>query len=50
MIIASTLLVKQHAILDVAAAIPWGLLSYLIIYRVVGRRRDMLPQASPQGE
>ena len=49
-IIASTLLVKQHTILDVAAAIPWGLLSYLIVYRVVGRRRDMLPRLSAQGE
>ena len=49
-IIASTLLVKQHTILDVAAAIPWGMLSYLIVYRVIGRRRNMLPQASPQGE
>ena len=49
-IIASTLLVKQHTILDVAAAIPCGMLSYLIVYRVIGRRRNMLPQTSPQGE
>ena len=49
-IIASTLLVKQHTILDVAAAIPWGLLSYLVVYRVIGRRRNVVPQASPQGE
>ena len=39
-IIASTLLVKQHALLDVLAAIPWGLASYWIVYRVIGRRRD----------
>ena len=42
MIIAATLLVKQHALLDVAAAIPWGLLSYFIVYHVIGRRRDTL--------
>ena len=41
-IIAATLLVKQHALLDVAAAIPWGLLSYFIVYHVIGRRRDTL--------
>ena len=39
-IIASTLLVKQHALLDVLAAIPWGLAAYWIVYRVIGRRRD----------
>lgn len=39
-IIASTLLVKQHALLDVLAAIPWGLLSCWIVYGVIGRRRD----------
>lgn len=39
-IIASTLLVKQHALLDVLAAIPWGLLSYGIVYGVIGRVRD----------
>ncbi len=39
-IIASTLLVKQHALLDVLAAVPWGLLSYGIVYGVIGRFRD----------
>ena len=41
-VLAATLLVKQHALLDVAAAIPWGLLSYFIVYHVIGRRRDTL--------
>ena len=49
-IIAATLLVKQHALLDVAAAIPWGLLSYFIVYRVIGRRRDALPDLRLQRE
>ena len=39
-IIASTLLVKQHALADVLAAIPWGLVSYFIVYCVIGKRRD----------
>ena len=49
-IIAATLLVKQHALLDVAAAIPWGLLSYFIVYHVIGRRRDALPDLRLQRE
>ena len=49
-IIAATLLVKQHALLDVAAAIPWGLLSYFIVYHVIGRRRDTLPDLRLQRE
>lgn len=37
-IIASTLLVKQHALLDVLAAVPWGLLCCWLVYGPVGRR------------
>ena len=49
-IIAATLLVKQHALLDVVASIPWGFASYWIVYHVIGRRRDALLQPSGQTE
>ena len=50
LIIASTLLVKQHTVLDVAAAIPWGLASYRIVYGVIGRRRNARTQLTPREE
>jgi len=31
-IIASTVLIKQHSILDVFVGVPWALVSYLIVY------------------
>ena len=37
---AATLLVKQHALIDVLAAVPWGLASYFIVYGMIGKRRD----------
>lgn len=40
LIIVSTLLVKQHALADVLAAIPWGAVACWIVYGVIGRRRD----------
>ena len=39
-IMAATLLVKQHALIDVLAAVPWGLASYFIVYGMIGKRRD----------
>ena len=39
-IMAATLLVKQHALIDVLAAVPWGLVSYFIVYCMIGKRRD----------
>lgn len=43
-IIVSTLLVKQHALLDVLAAIPWGLLCCRLVYGPAERRRVRQPQ------
>lgn len=48
-IIAATLLVKQHALIDVLAAIPWGLASYWIVFHVIGRRRDARLAAPKRG-
>lgn len=48
-IIVSTLLVKQHALIDVLAAIPWGLASYWIVFRVIGSRRDRRGAAHKDG-
>lgn len=39
-IAASTVLVKQHAFIDLAAGIVWGLAVYIIVYGIIGRRRD----------
>jgi membrane-associated phospholipid phosphatase len=39
-IIASTLLVKQHAFIDILAGLAVGALGYFVIYGVIGRRRD----------
>ena len=39
-IIASTLLVKQHAIIDIFAGLAVGVLGYVVIYVIIGPRRD----------
>ena len=39
-IIASTLLVKQHALIDILAGLVVGALGYVVIYVIIGRRRD----------
>ena len=39
-IIASTLLVKQHAFIDVVAGLVVGAIAYVIIYVIIGGRRD----------
>lgn len=39
-IAASTVLVKQHAFIDLVAGIVWGLAVYAIVYGIIGRRRD----------
>lgn len=41
-IIAATLLVKQHAIIDVAAGLALSAVDYVLIYVLIGRRRDRL--------
>lgn len=40
LVIASTLLIKQHAFIDVAAALPWGALGGFIVYGLIGKKRD----------
>lgn len=40
LIIASTVFVKQHAIIDVFGGIIVGLAAYVLVYVVIGRRRD----------
>ena len=40
LIIASTLFVKQHAFIDVVAALVVGAIAYVIIYVIIGGRRD----------
>ena len=39
-IICSTLFVKQHAFIDVVAALVVGAIAYVIIYVIIGGRRD----------
>ena len=39
-IICSTLFVKQHAFIDVVAALVVGAIAYVIIYTIIGGRRD----------
>ena len=39
-IAASTLLVKQHAFIDLAAALVWGAVVYAIVYVIIGHKRD----------
>ena len=39
-IICSTLFVKQHAFIDVVAGLVVGAIAYVIIYAIIGGRRD----------
>ncbi len=39
-IIASTLLVKQHAVIDILAGAAVGAAGYVLIYVIIGRKRD----------
>lgn len=48
-IIASTVLVKQHAIIDVFAGIGVGLIAYFFVYIVIGGRRDRLMGVKRRG-
>ena len=41
-IAASTLLVKQHAFIDLAAALVWGAVVYVIVYVIIGHKRDKM--------
>ncbi|MDO4811263.1 MAG: phosphatase PAP2 family protein [Eubacteriales bacterium] len=40
LVTASTLLIKQHAFIDIVAALLVGLLGYVVVYILIGRRRD----------
>ena len=42
LIIASTLFVKQHAFIDVLAGLFLGAIGYVVVYVIIGRRRDRL--------
>ena len=39
-IAASTLLVKQHAFIDLVAGLVWGGVVYVIVYVLIGHKRD----------
>lgn len=41
-IIAATLFVKQHAFIDVIAGLLVGAMGYVIVYVIIGRKRDRL--------
>ena len=41
-IIASTLLVKQHAFIDMVAGLLVGAIGYVIVYVIIGKKRDRL--------
>ncbi len=43
LIMASTMLVKQHAAADVLAGLVAGTIAYVFVYAIVGRRRDKHP-------
>lgn len=45
LIIASTLFVKQHAFIDVLAGLFLGAIGYVVVYVIIGRRRDRLVAA-----
>ena len=40
LIVVSTLFVKQHAFIDMAAGVVWAGIVYGIVYGIIGRRRD----------
>ncbi len=39
-IVISTVLVKQHAVVDIAAGLAVGFLGYVVVYVIIGRMRD----------
>ena len=45
LIIASTLFVKQHAFIDVMAGLFLAAIGYVVVYVIIGRRRDRLVAA-----
>ena len=40
LVIASTMFIKQHAVIDVLAGLVVGFLGNYIVYGIIGRRRD----------
>ena len=46
LIMAATVFVKQHAVIDVFAGLLTGAIAYVFVYVVVGRRRDKRLQAA----
>ncbi len=40
LIICSTLLVKQHAVIDIIAALALSLIGYVVVYVIIGGHRD----------
>lgn len=40
LVTASTLLIKQHAVIDIVAALVLSALGYVVVYGIIGRRRD----------
>lgn len=50
LIIASTLFVKQHAFIDVLAGLFLGAIGYVVVYVIIGRRRDRLVAARTLSE
>ena len=40
LVTASTLLIKQHAVIDIVAALVLSAFGYVVVYRIIGRRRD----------
>ena len=39
-LVASTVLVQQHAVIDIAAGLAVGVLGYVVVYVMIGRIRD----------
>ena len=39
-VIASTMFIKQHAVIDVLAGLAVGFLGNFVVYHIIGRRRD----------
>ena len=46
----ATLLVKQHAVIDIAAGLALSALDYVLIYVIVARRRDKLANPGIDGD
>ena len=49
-IIAATLLVKQHAFIDALAGLAVGALGYVVVYVLIGTRRDRRAQERKTGD